>query len=210
MLTTSALRRKAASSNEVRVRVLGSTKKLTSVLPRRAGTFLISRAPTCLNAAAVSRIERDLLRGQILDAERDPCASTVAVRWRITGLCHPDGIGDAVHVFQTARWTRSAARGGEIFADVIGADRQFAVAAVDEHGVLDARGAAEAGDGVHRRAAGAAGVGTSSTRMRVRSSMWSGRCETSTGERLAGWRSSRCMETSMTPNSSRVFSICSM
>src|SRR6266404_1412689 len=55
ILITSALNRNAANSNEVRVRVLGSTKKLTSVLPRRAGTFLISRVPTCLNASAVSR-----------------------------------------------------------------------------------------------------------------------------------------------------------
>src|SRR5262249_24791216 len=55
MLITSALRRNAASSKEVRVRVLGSTKKLTSVLPRNAGTFLISRVPTCLNASVVSR-----------------------------------------------------------------------------------------------------------------------------------------------------------
>src|SRR3954462_6483226 len=57
ILMTSALRRNAASSNEVRVRVLGSTKKLTRVLPRNAGTFLISRVPTCLNASAVSRIK---------------------------------------------------------------------------------------------------------------------------------------------------------
>src|SRR5216117_742859 len=55
MLITSALRRNAASSNDVRVRVLGSTKKLTNVLPRNAGTFLISRVPTCLNASVVSR-----------------------------------------------------------------------------------------------------------------------------------------------------------
>src|SRR4029079_19154720 len=55
IFTTSALKRKAASSNEVRVRVLASTKKLINVLPRKAGTFLISRVPTCLNAAAVSR-----------------------------------------------------------------------------------------------------------------------------------------------------------
>ena len=55
ILITSALNRKAASSNEVRVLVLGSTKKFTSVFPRNAGTFLISRAPTCLNASAVSR-----------------------------------------------------------------------------------------------------------------------------------------------------------
>src|SRR5207248_2560304 len=55
ILITSALRRNAASSNEVRVRVLGSTKKFTSVLPRSAGTFLIWRVPTSLNASAVSR-----------------------------------------------------------------------------------------------------------------------------------------------------------
>src|SRR4029450_4402075 len=55
ILLTSALSRNAASSNEVRVRVLGSTKKFTNVFPRRAGTFLISRVPTCLNASVVSR-----------------------------------------------------------------------------------------------------------------------------------------------------------
>src|SRR5215467_728930 len=57
MLITSALSRNAASSNEVRVRVLGSTKKFTKVFPRRAGTFLISRVPTCLNASVVSRMK---------------------------------------------------------------------------------------------------------------------------------------------------------
>src|SRR5205085_7109253 len=57
MLITSALKRNAASSNDVRVRVLGSTKKLISVLPRSAGTFLISRVPTCLKASAVSRMK---------------------------------------------------------------------------------------------------------------------------------------------------------
>ena len=57
MLMTSALKRIAAISNDVRVRVLGSTKKLTSVLPRSAGTFLISRVPTSLNASAVSRMK---------------------------------------------------------------------------------------------------------------------------------------------------------
>src|SRR5213595_4191069 len=56
ILITSALKRNAANSKEVRVRVLGSTKKFTNVFPRRAGTFLISRVPTCLKASAVSRI----------------------------------------------------------------------------------------------------------------------------------------------------------
>jgi hypothetical protein len=57
MLMTSALKRIAAISNEVRVRVLGSTKKFTSVLPRKAGTFFISRVPTSLKASAVSRMK---------------------------------------------------------------------------------------------------------------------------------------------------------
>jgi hypothetical protein len=34
--------------------VLSSTKKFTNVFPRSAGTFLISRVPTCLNASVVS------------------------------------------------------------------------------------------------------------------------------------------------------------
>ena len=46
----------ALDSNDMRVRVLGSIKKFTNVLPRSAGTFLISRVPTCLKASAVSRI----------------------------------------------------------------------------------------------------------------------------------------------------------
>ena len=55
IFTMSAERRCSASSNETRVRVLGSTKKLTTVLPRRAGTFLTLRSETFLNSSAVSR-----------------------------------------------------------------------------------------------------------------------------------------------------------
>ena len=55
-LMTSALSRLAASSNDVRVLVLGSKKRFTTVLPRKAGTFLISRPVTSLKESAVSRI----------------------------------------------------------------------------------------------------------------------------------------------------------
>ncbi len=55
-LITSADRRLAAISKVVRVRVLGSKKRLTTVLPRSSGTFLISRSPTEMNDSAVSRI----------------------------------------------------------------------------------------------------------------------------------------------------------
>ena len=53
-LSVSALRRFSAISNDVRVRVLGSKNRLTTVLPRSAGTFLIGREPTSFIASAVS------------------------------------------------------------------------------------------------------------------------------------------------------------
>ena len=56
MFTASAERRFAAISNEVRVRVEASKKRLMTVLPRSVGTFLIVRAETSLNDSAVSRI----------------------------------------------------------------------------------------------------------------------------------------------------------
>src|SRR5262249_49363618 len=81
MFTTSALSRNAANSKEVRVRVLGSTKKLIRVFPRSAGTFFMSREPTVLKAPAVSRIvsisqgsssriPRRSLRCQLVDADK--------------------------------------------------------------------------------------------------------------------------------------------
>ena len=56
MLRVSALSRFSAISNDVRVRVLGSKNRLTTVRPRSAGTFLTVREPTSFIASAVSRI----------------------------------------------------------------------------------------------------------------------------------------------------------
>src|SRR5688500_242479 len=53
-LMMSAVNRWAASSKLMRVRVDGSTKRLITVLPRNAGTFLMARSPTALKARAVS------------------------------------------------------------------------------------------------------------------------------------------------------------
>ena len=61
MLTVSADSRFSANSKEMRVRVEGSKKRLTIVLPRRTGTFLIARSLISLNGSAVSRIATDLL-----------------------------------------------------------------------------------------------------------------------------------------------------
>src|SRR2546430_4258814 len=57
-LTVSAERRFSANSNEIRVRVDASKNRLTMVLPRSAGTFLIGRSLTSLNGSAVSRMSR--------------------------------------------------------------------------------------------------------------------------------------------------------
>src|SRR5207253_10791313 len=56
--TVSALSRFSANSNEIRVRVDASKNRLTMVLPRSAGTFLIGRSLTSLNGSAVSRMSR--------------------------------------------------------------------------------------------------------------------------------------------------------
>src|SRR6266705_1576330 len=79
-LTVSADRRFSANSKEMRVRVDASKKRLTMVLPRSAGTFLIGRSDTSLNGSAVSRTRR------IWSAER--CSSPIRSLPRL-GLTPP-------------------------------------------------------------------------------------------------------------------------
>ena len=67
--STSALRRLAAISKAMRVRVLGSRKRLTIVLPRRAGTFFTLRWRIFLNAAAVAWICSISAQAQFLDRD---------------------------------------------------------------------------------------------------------------------------------------------
>ena len=58
MLMTSAESHLPAISNELRVRVESSKNRLTTVRPRRVGSFLTSRRCTVCISAAVSRISR--------------------------------------------------------------------------------------------------------------------------------------------------------
>ena len=69
-LTVSAESRFSANSNEMRVRVEASKKRLTIVLPRSAGTFLIGRSLTSLNGSAVSRMRRICPRVSVLEPEQ--------------------------------------------------------------------------------------------------------------------------------------------
>ena len=56
MPSVSALSRFSAISNDMRVRVLGSKNRFTTVRPRSVGTFLIARLPISFIATAVSRM----------------------------------------------------------------------------------------------------------------------------------------------------------
>ncbi len=149
-LTVSALSRFSANSNEIRVRVEASKKRLTIVLPRSAGTFLIARSLTSLNGSAVSRMSWICSR---LSGSRPTrslpsdgghgCTSSTASR-------------PSSSVTRTS--TRSPAPRGHLLAHDVGLDRELAAAAIDQHAEQDAARAAEVGALVERRAHGAAGV----------------------------------------------------
>ena len=68
IFNVSALSRFSAISKDVRVRVLASKNKFTTVLPRSVGTFLMRRVPISFMASAVSKINKisSALRSSIL------------------------------------------------------------------------------------------------------------------------------------------------
>src|SRR3954470_4615568 len=137
-LMMSAVRRWAASSKLMRVRVEGSMKRFTTVLPRSAGTFLMARAPTALKARAVSSTV--LISSAVSDSMSSKC-----LRFQLmngSGFLEVDriflgtGLGEV-----DANILRGG--GGDILADEIGLDRQFAMAAIDQHRKLNPLGPAE-------------------------------------------------------------------
>src|SRR5581483_6980382 len=155
-LITSAESHFPAISNEVRVRVDGSRKRFTTVLPRRAGTFLISRDAISFMEAAVSRIvwispgsrlrisSRSFrvrpigaLPSRLRFLDDHPVLAIVLAQEDLDGL--PPG-------------------GRQVLAHVVGADRQLAVAAVDQHGQLDHARAAQVDQRVQRGPDRPAGV----------------------------------------------------
>ena len=119
--------------------------------PRSAGTFLISRPETSANESARSRMRSIAVAVEVVDGEQVPHASRLLRGWRDRDLV------DAVELLD-ADVDALRPRGREVLADVVGADRQLAVAAVGEHGELDARGPAVVEERLDRRAHGAAGV----------------------------------------------------
>ena len=104
-------------------------------------------------------VEDPLDPGAVEVVDRDQVAGSVVMRapsWRSVGGADRDLV-DAVDLLD-AHVDALVLRGRQVLADVVGADRQLAVAAVDEHRELDAGRAAEVEERVDRRAHRAPGV----------------------------------------------------
>ena len=119
--------------------------------PRRVGTFLMSRRPTSAKLSARSRIASISSRRELLDREQVLHATD------LRGLGSEIVTSSTPSISSRRTLTRSLERGRQVLADVVGAERQLAVAAVAEDGELDPLRAAVVEEGVDRGAHGAAG-----------------------------------------------------
>src|SRR6266852_4977399 len=174
ILTASADKRLAAISNEVRVRVDGSKKRLMTVRPRRAGTFLISSFETSRNVSAVSikcvilatdssRIpsrcfKLKLALKVVSEHKKAAFRAALACRFRCRPI-HDDDPFVLVKLGQHHFYDLTLF-GRHQLADVIRLNRQLAmfVAAVDQHGQLHTSWSSEIDQLVDRRAHRATGV----------------------------------------------------
>ena len=123
--TTSAESRFAASSKEELVRVLDSKKRLTTVRPRRVGTFLMSRRPTSAKLSARSRI------ASISSRESSSIVSRCFMR-RLRRLGSEIVTSSTPSISSRLHVDPLLAGGRQVLADVVGPDRQLAMAAIAE------------------------------------------------------------------------------
>src|SRR5437867_3850757 len=185
-LTVSAERRFSANSKEMRVRVEASKNRLTIVLPRNAGTFLMGRSDTSLNGSAVSRIRR-IWSGERCSSPTRSLPSTAVMRPLLGPRLKP-----RLGAYGWSRLSRRRRAASELadsratprhqlhqilpidllyqhvhalpavhlhlLADNVRLDRQLATAAVDEHAQRNPFGAPKVRELVERGPNGAAGV----------------------------------------------------
>src|SRR5690606_1678149 len=102
---------------------------------RNVGTFLMVRWPTSFIASAVSRISMISSGSRSEMPGRCLCFTALLLSFQ----------HDFVRAVELAQLDLHAflARRRHVLADVIGLDRQFAMAAIDEHHELNRSGAAE-------------------------------------------------------------------
>ena len=181
----SAESRLAARLKLVRVRVEFSKKRLKTILPWRAGTFLRLRVEISANDSAVSRIatissadrssspskcfrvQAAAWAGRRGRAPRRPCAGLGGDSCTHGAGLLSDWGGRRAATTRTISSTgidrlqpdlnAIAAIGRHVQAHDVGLDRQLAVAAVDQSGQADPRGPAQVADRIQRRADGPAG-----------------------------------------------------
>ena len=161
---TSAESRFAASSKLDDVRVEDSKKRLTTVRPRSVGSFFTSPLERAREGAREREQPLDVLPRQVGDRDQVPRAELFGGRSSARSSGRTSAMGfltsrgrdeqDAVDLVDLEELHLDAlpAGGREVLAHVVGADRELAVAAVDEHGELDALGAAVVEEGVDRGA----------------------------------------------------------
>src|SRR5262249_13093998 len=172
----SAERRFSAISNETRVRVDASMKRLMTSCPRSAGTFFTGRSLTSLKPSAVSRMRlissgergsmprRSWVRSEEVLARIDWLPSyqvaelpgNLATRQPGNSLLHDQNFILIVG-FRHLDLDHFVRVGGDGLADDIGVDRQLAMAAVPEHGEPDRLRTSEVDQRVERGAHRAAG-----------------------------------------------------
>src|SRR5438094_5043591 len=122
-----------------------------TVLPRSAGTFLMSRSEISLKDAAVSRMLVISPAETPSSPSRCRCVNAMLTSSPFDhDLVHAVRLGEPdLHLL--------AARGGDVLADVVGADRELAMAPVDEDRELDRLRPPEVDERVHGGADGPAG-----------------------------------------------------
>src|SRR6185436_742159 len=115
------------------------------VLPRSAGTFLISRPAISCSEAAVST-------SRTISAASSSRIVTRSFRVQpMSGLLRLfDHDPVLAVVFSQAHRDALALRGGQVLADVVGANGELAVSAVDQDRQLDHLGTPEIDEGVQR------------------------------------------------------------
>src|SRR4029453_14683953 len=183
-LSVSELRRFSATSNEVRVRVLGSKKRLTTVRPRSVGTFLIGRCAISCIASAVSSTStissgdrsampsRCLWRSRVAGVIGDAWGLSPPIVTGESGLSPACGAGGGpqellvglhdnfvmtVYLLEP-HLDAFAPRRGHVLADVVRLDRQLAMPAIDEHDQMDRLGTPEVDQRIERSANRPAGI----------------------------------------------------
>src|SRR6185295_12611179 len=122
-----------------------------TVFTRSVGTFLMSRSEISLKESAVSRMV-------VISSAGMPSSPS---RWRCVNVMSPPSstlVHDLDQDLVLAVRLREqhlhvlAARGRQVLTDVVGADGQLAMTAVDQHGELDRLRAPEIDQCIHGRA----------------------------------------------------------